>query len=92
MKIASNYPDDVVGVCLTLERKALDAWAHRDWARSGLGDLLTDTERADIEHAAARAEMAHRMSLAVYPGATLCDHGLSLDLCADPINHYPPDH
>ena len=20
-----------------------------------------------------------------------CDHGLALELCADPINHYPPD-
>jgi len=23
-------------------------------------------------------------------GAT-CDHGLALELCADPVNHYPPD-
>jgi hypothetical protein len=21
----------------------------------------------------------------------MCDHGLSLWLCADPVNHYPPD-
>lgn len=21
----------------------------------------------------------------------LCDHGLALELCADPVNHYPPD-
>lgn len=20
-----------------------------------------------------------------------CDHGLALELCADPVNHYPPD-
>lgn len=29
-----------------------------------------------------------RLADKLYP---LCDHGLSLDLCADPINHYPPD-
>jgi hypothetical protein len=21
----------------------------------------------------------------------LCDHGMALELCADPVNHYPPD-
>lgn len=79
---ADRYDLDEEGACVP--RAFCDDYstAHAPHIYSAINGRMYDcvgitaTELAELE---ARANLT-------------CDHGMSLDLCADPINHYPSDY
>lgn len=69
------------------QRAEIHAEAMMSWVMGG-GDQAGAYRYA---HAmAATGTWDGGISREEFSGKT-CDHGLALELCADPINHYPPD-
>ena len=82
-----DYPEPVVTFGVVLENQLEDAY-HREMYLNDYGDY-DDWEEAAFQ--LARIEWWNDQWQRLCPGATVCHHGLSLQYCIDPVNHYEPD-
>lgn len=85
---------DAVRACFAIGEQMAAEQAAEVYAEAGMSWVAGGGSQAD----------AHRYASVIAAGGTWdggigtmefsgesCDHGLALELCADPVNHYPPD-
>lgn len=88
MRTAAHYSTSVVALAVTLENLMIEAASAVDYLDQGWG---TQSQVDEWSSRLDAAEWWNAEWQRINPGSTTCDHGLSLQLCYDPVNHYPHD-
>jgi len=85
MRTADSYSPEVATLALVAEHNHMN-WEHRAWYLDRrFGETEAWLDACDHQE---RAAWWHEQVLTLYPGATDCPHGLSVDNCYHPIRHY----
>lgn len=84
MKLATKYNDSITTLGIVLENTYLDAASNESYLNYHGSMRQWENSVDELE----RAEWWYDQWITIFPGVVSCPHGMGLQQCVDPVNHY----